>query len=160
MTVSRFFRSRRRRFLASAAFGLLALSACSSVPPAPNAQSIAGLTPSGRVSMTQLVVEGMAGGSGTLTFNGQNYGFKLLGSVVGPGGAAKTEAVGEVYRLNNLLDFGGLYSESTGKAGLERSGMSELWLENKAGVILHLIGTTQGIVLTLGRNEVEIRLMN
>jgi hypothetical protein len=43
---------------------------------------------------------------GTLTFNGQTYPFRLLGSVIGPGGGAdRITASGEVYKLSNVNDF-------------------------------------------------------
>ncbi len=137
---------------------LLGLSACSAVQPPPTAQSIAGLTPVGTVTMTETVAAGMTGGSGSLTFQGRTYPFILIGSVAGPGGAAEISASGEVYKLNKLSDFEGLYSEGTGKAGLDTSKQTDLWLQNQAGVIMHLTGTSQGVVLSLGRNEVEIRL--
>jgi hypothetical protein len=65
-----------------------------------------------------------------------------------------------VYKLNRLSDFEGLYSEGTGKAGLDldTSKRSELWLQNRAGVIMHLSGAREGVVLSLGRSEVEIKL--
>lgn len=84
----------------------------------------------------------------------------LAGSVVGPGGASKLDAVGKVYKLNNLSDFEGLYSEGTGQVGLDTSNQADLWLQNEAGVIMHLTGASEGAVLSLGRSEVEIKLTN
>jgi hypothetical protein len=139
---------------------LLGLSACGTMQAPPTAQSIAGLTPVGTVTMTETVAAGMTGGSGSLTFQGRSYPFVLIGSVVGPGGASQLDAVGEVYKLNNLSDFEGLYSEGTGQAGLDTSTRADLWLQNEAGVIMHLTGTSEGAVLSMGRSEVEIRLTN
>ena len=140
------------------AVSLLGLAACGAVPAPPTAQSIAGLTPVGTVTLTETVAAGMTGGRGSLTFQGRSYPFTLIGSVVGPGGGAKLDAVGKVYNLNQLSDFEGLYSEGTGKAGVDTSKRADLWLQNKAGVIMHLTGTSEGVVLSLGRSEVEIRL--
>ena len=138
---------------------LLGLSACSStLQPPPTAQSIAGLTPSGTVTLTEVVAVGMTGGTGSLTFKGRTYPFKVVGTVVGPGGASKVQARGEVYRLNRLSDFEGTYSEGTGQAGLATSGEAELWMQNQSGVIMHLIGPSQGVVLSLGRDEVLVQL--
>ncbi|MBL8541248.1 MAG: hypothetical protein JNK68_12875 [Betaproteobacteria bacterium] len=103
------------------AVSLLGLSACGTVQPPPTAQSIAGLRPVGTVTMTETVAAGVTGGSGSLTFQGRTYPFVLIGSVVGPGGASKLSASGEVYKLNKLSDFEGLYSEGTGKAGLDNA---------------------------------------
>lgn len=142
------------------AVSLLGLSACGAVQAPPTAQSIAGLTPVGTVTLTEAVTVGMTEGSGSLSFQGRSYPFILIGSVVGPGGASKLDAVGKVYNLNKLSDFEGLYSEGTGQAGLETSNQADLWLRNEAGVIMHLTGSSEGAVLSTGRSEVEIKLTN
>jgi hypothetical protein len=143
-----------------AGLGLLGLSACGTVQPPPTAQSIAGLKPAGTVTMTEVVAAGMTGGTGSLTFQGRTYPFKVVGTVIGPGGASQVRAAGEVYRLNRLSDFEGTYSEGTGQAGLATSGKAELWMQNQAGVIMHLTGASEGVVLSLGRNEVLVELAN
>jgi hypothetical protein len=50
------------------------------------------------------------------------------------------------------------YAQGSGQVGLETAGASELWLENKAGAIMHLKGTSSGATLGLGRDEVIIRM--
>lgn len=77
---------------------VIALTGCG-VMKTPDAQSIQGLQPSGTVSLTESFVGGVGGGSGTLSFNGQSYPFRLVGSVIGPGGAERLNASGEVYKL-------------------------------------------------------------
>ena len=47
-------------------------------------QSIAGLSPSGSATIAQDYVTGLAGGRGTLYFNGQTYPFKTLGGLPAP----------------------------------------------------------------------------
>ncbi|HKM61262.1 MAG TPA: hypothetical protein VJY39_02110 [Acidisphaera sp.] len=117
------------------------------------------MTPVGTVQLTETFVSGVAGGSGTLHFQGQRYPFKLVGAIVGPGFAAeKIQAQGDVFDLNNVSDFGGAYRQSTGHRGLNTSTTSDLWLENNAGVVMHLTGTQQGGGLSLGRDEIVIRL--
>ena len=144
-----------------AGVGFLVLSACgTTLQPPPTAQSIAGLTPSGAVTLTELVAAGMTGGTGALTFQGRTYPFKVVGTVIGPGGASQVKASGEVYRLNRLSDFEGTYSEGTGQAGLATSGKAELWMQNQAGVIMHLTGASEGVVFSLGRDEVLVKLGN
>jgi hypothetical protein len=78
---------------------------------------------------------------------------------VGPGGGVeKISASGPVYKLATVSDFAGRYTQSTAKAGLSSSGSSDLWLENNAGVIMHLHGTSSGAMLTLGKDEIFIRM--
>ena len=83
----------------------------------------------------------------------------MVGTVAGPGGGLeKISASGPVYKLASVADFAGRYTQSTGKAGLSSSGSSDLWLENSSGVIMHLQGTTSGAMLTLGKEEIVIRM--
>ena len=121
------------------AAAVIAMAGCSGMMNTPTAGSIAGLPPSGNVTITEDFVAGVGGGSGALYFQGQTYPFKFVGTVAGPGGGVeKISASGPVYKLANVSDFGGRYTQSTGKAGFSSSGSSDLWLENNAGVIMHL----------------------
>lgn len=149
----------RRKIAACAAAitALLGLGGCSALK-VPTAQSIQGLTPSGTVTLTETFVAGYGGGSGTLTFNGQTYPFRLLGSVIGPGGADRITASGEVYKLSNVSDFAGRYTQGSGAAGLSRGGEGQLWLQNHAGVIMHLYSTSMGVLLSIGKEEILVRL--
>jgi hypothetical protein len=138
---------------------VVAMVGCSGMMNAPTAQNIAGLSPSGNVTITEDFVAGMGGGSGTLYFQGQTYPFRFVGTVAGPGGGVeKISASGPVYKLASVGDFAGRYTQSTGKAGFSSSGSSDLWLENNAGVIMHLQGTSTGAMLTLGKDEIIIRM--
>ena len=121
---------------------VLAMTGCSGMMNTPTSSSIAGLSPSGRVTITEDFVTGLGAGNGTLEYEGQTYPFKVFGTVVGPGGGVeKISASGSVYKLASVADFPGRYTQSTGKAGLSSSGGSDLWLENNIGVIVHLEGT-------------------
>ena len=75
------------------------------------------------------------------------------------GGAANTQATGEVYSLHNISDFKGLYTQSSGGPGFVTSGASDLWLRNAAGVVLHLKGTQEGVSLSLGREDILIEML-
>ena len=145
------------------ALGTLTLAGCNSISnpipiQTPTAQSIAGLTPSGQVTMTQVFAGGMGVGKGTLTFNGKTYPFKLVGTVLGPGSVSKTDVSGDVYKLEDVSQFSGPWAEGTGGIGLETSQAGDLWLENKAGVIMHLTGTQTGVTLSLGKDEIVIEV--
>lgn len=138
--------------------GLVAMAGCSGLST-PTAQSIAGVPPSGSVTVTEDFVAGLGGGSGTLEYQGRTYPFKFVGTVAGPGGGVeKISASGPVYKLASVTDFPGRYTQSTGKAGFSSSGSSDLWLENNAGVIMHLQGASSGAMLTLGKEEIIIRM--
>jgi hypothetical protein len=153
---SRLISSSLRAILAAV---VLAAGGCAGLMNTPTEQSIAGLSPSGNVTITEDFVTGLGGGNGTLFFQGQSYPFKVLGSVAGPGGGvSKITASGQVYKLASLTDFAGRYTQSTGPAGFSSSGSSDLWLQNSAGVIMHLQGTENGAMLTLGKEEIFIRM--
>ena len=85
---------------------VLATAACSEMMNTPTAQSVAGLPPSGSVTITEDFVAGLGGGKGTLQYQGRSYPFKVLGSVAGPGGGVeKISASGPVYKLASVADF-------------------------------------------------------
>src|SRR6516165_2401490 len=148
-----------RSFKATLVAVVLAMAGCFGMMNTPTAQSVAGLSPAGNVTITEDFVTGVGGGSGTLEYQGRTYPFKVVGTVAGPGGGLeKISASGPVYKLASVSDFGGRYTQSTGKAGLSSSGSSDLWLENSAGVIMHLQGTSTGAMLTLGKDEIFVRM--
>ena len=138
---------------------VLATAGCSEMMNTPTAQSVAGLPPSGNVTITEDFVAGLGGGRGTLEYQGRTYPFKMVGTVARPGGGVeKITASGPVYKLASVANFPGRYTQSTGKAGFSSSGSSDLWLENGSGVIMHLQGTSSGAMLTLGKDEIYIRM--
>jgi len=140
---------------------LLSAAGCTSSPvptTVPTALSIEGLAPSGTVSLTETFVGGAGVGHGVITYRGKTVPFKLLGTVIGPGSLSRVEVAGDVYKLNNIADFSGIYAQGTGPVGLEDSSTSNLWLQNKAGVIMHLKGKSSGVTLSLGRDEIFIEM--
>ena len=137
---------------------LLVVSGCSNMSK-PGPQSVVGMSPDATVSMTEIMAVGAEGGKGSLNFQGHSYPFKLVGGVTGGGGAANTQATGEAYNLRKISDFKGLYTQSSDGPGFVKSGASDLWLRNAAGVVLHLKGTQEGVMLSLGREEVLIEML-
>src|SRR5215469_11486290 len=90
---------------------VLATAGCSGMMNTPTAQNIAGLPPSGNVTITEDFVTGVGGGNGTLEYQGRAYPFKVFGTVAGPGGGVdKISASGPVYKLASVSDFGGRYT--------------------------------------------------
>ena len=124
----------------------------------PGPQSVVGMKPVGFVDMTEVVVGGNTLGQGKLIYNGQMHNFKLLGGITGGGGAAKDTVHGDVYNMNKLSDFPGLYTESLGSAGLDKSSTGDLWLRNTSGVVIHVTGAREGATLSLGRGEALVEM--
>jgi len=143
-----------------AAMALLLLGSCSaSVKVGP--QAIAGLTPDGTIDMQEVQVAYLAsggGGHGTLFYQGNSYPFTIGGLGLGGIGASTISASGEVYKLNSLVQFPGAYAQGRyGFAIGDRSG-GDLWLQNEAGVILHLKAKREGLMLSLGGDAIVISM--
>jgi len=136
---------------------LVSVAGCSNMEK-PGPESVAGMSPDGTVSLTEIIVAGGTGGEGVLHFQGRSYSFKLVGGVTGGGGASDARAEGEVYNLHQVSDFAGFYTENSGAMGLDRLHTSNIWLRNKAGVVLHVTGTQVGMTLSFGRETVLIEM--
>jgi hypothetical protein len=146
---------------ASAALVLLLLvAACqSSVKLGPDA--VAGLTPDGTVQMDQIQVAyigSAGGGNGTLYYRGGAYPFKVGGIGVGGIGVSTLDAEGEVYKLNRLIDFAGAYAQGRYGFAIGTASAGDLWLQNEAGVIMHLKAKRTGLMLSLGGDAVVISM--
>lgn len=147
-----------RRFATVAALVLLA-GCGGSVKVGPEA--VAGLAPDGTVDMQQVQVAYIgsgAGGSGTLFYRGRSYPFNVGGLGIGGIGASSMEAAGEVYKMTDIAQFAGAYGQARyGFAFGTKSG-GDLWLQNEAGVIMHLHAKREGLMLSLGGDAVVISL--
>jgi hypothetical protein len=148
----------------SALGGLLAVGACTQqqverAVEAPTEASVRGRAPSGTVRLDERFLAAAGEGNGTLVFQGRSHPFRIVGSVMGPGGAASINAQGDVFNLARLSDFAGRYTQSSGQPGLTEPGVSELWLQNEAGVIMRLWARTSGVLLSLGRQEILILMV-
>jgi len=154
-------RALRSAFMIGFAFAaLLSLTGCTgSVQVGPAA--IAGLSPDGTVNMDQVQVAyigSAGGGSGTLYYHGGVYPFTIAGLGVGGIGASTISATGEVYKLNSLANFPGAYGQGRyGFAFGDKSG-GDLWMQNQAGVIMHLKAKRTGLMLSLGGDAVVISM--
>ena len=109
--------------------------------------------PVGQVSIEEeqfgLILGGSAG-SGTLTFHGKTYPFKLKGLSAGANvGISKMSAVGAVYDLKQVSQFPGTYTKFESSVALG-GGVGGLHLKNENGVIMNLSSRTKGLDLNLG----------
>jgi hypothetical protein len=98
------------------------------------------------------------GGKGTLSFQGQTYPFVIAGLGGGGIGVSTIDASGEVYNLTDLAQFPGAYGEGRYGAVVGRASTGDLWLENNAGVVMHLKAKREGLMLSLGADVVDIRM--
>jgi hypothetical protein len=131
--------------------------------PAPESAppSLRGKAPSGYVDMreVQIAYLGSAGGGkGTLSFQGQNYPFVIAGLGGGGIGVSTIDASGEVYNLTDLAQFPGAYGEGRYGAVVGDASTGDLWLENNAGVVMHLKAKREGLMLSLGADVVDVRM--
>ena len=56
------------------------------------------------------------------------------------------------------LSFPAYGSRERARSASRLAQTSDLWLQNKAGVVMHLTGTQTGVTLSLGKDELYIRL--
>jgi hypothetical protein len=161
-----------------AALTVVALAACAGGPPedqigpppgmetaapAPGSAppTLHGKAPSGFVDMREVSIAylGQAGGGkGTLTYEGQAYPFDIAGLGGGGIGVSTVDASGEVYNLTDVAQFEGAYDEARYGAVIGEASTGDLWLENEAGVVMHLKAKREGLMLSLGADVVDIRM--
>ncbi len=158
-TVSTSQRNRLPAWMAGCvAASFLLLAGCSGgVKLGPDA--VAGLEPSGTVDMTQVqaaYIGSGSAGSGTLWYRGRSYPFKVGGLGVGGIGFSTIDAEGEVYKLNDLSQFPGAYAQGRYGFALGQTSAGDLWLQNDAGVIMHLKAKRTGLMLSLGGDAVVV----
>jgi len=92
---------------------------------------------------------GGSSGSGTLTYRGRNYPFRVSGMAIGRVGVTSSSAVGDVFNLRHLQDFNGNYSVSAaGTRGVTLgAGKTGTIMSNQAGVIIRLSSTQRGVAV-------------
>jgi len=143
-----------------AAAALLSLMGCTaSIQLGP--QTVAGLTPSGTVDMSQVQVAYLAsagGGNGTLYYQGVAYPFSIGGLGVGGIGASTIDAQGEVYKLGSLASFPGTYGQARYGFAVGTLSGGDLWMQNEQGVIMHLKAKRTGLMLSLGGDAMVISM--
>ena len=148
----------KRRLLI--ALPLLAISACSSSAKI-GPQAVAGLPVDGTVDMHQVqaaFIGSGGGGNGTLYYEGRAYRFDVGGFGIGGIGASTIDATGEVYKINNISQFPGAYAQGRYGYVFGTKSAGDLWLQNEAGVIMHLKAKREGLMLSLGGDAVVIKM--
>jgi hypothetical protein len=129
---------------------------------AANAATAEEKTPSGTVVIDEEQIMWMVGGDiggGTLEFQGESYKFKMDGLKLGGFGVHKLKLDGDVYDLNDVADFPGVYAEAEIGFTVADKGKGDVWLKNDKDVKLRLKSPeSKGIALDLGVEGVDIRL--
>jgi outer membrane immunogenic protein len=142
-----------------ATLGVCALASCASQPPPPPAAASLGST-EGTITFTGGAIAvgvGFQWGSGSLTYQGQQYPFRVSGLSVVDVGVTRVSASGTVRNLRNVADFSGNYVSMSAGAALAGGG-SVTTLRNQNGVVIDGVSTAQGVRLTLAPGGVNITL--
>jgi hypothetical protein len=118
--------------------------------------------PSGSIHFEEWQVMAMLGGDwghGTLGYNGKTYKFKATGMGAGGMGVNKISATGKVYRLKDIADFPGKYSEL--RAGITvGEGVGGYYIHNDNGVVLELKTHAEGVALSVGVQGLTIQMVD
>ena len=124
-------------------------------------EAVKGQTPDGTVDMREVQAAYIGSGSagtGVLFFRGTEYPFEVGGVGVGGFGLSTIDATGEVYNLRELGQFPGTYGQARYGFAIGTASGGDLWLQNEAGVILHLKAKRTGLMLSLGGDAVVIKM--
>ena len=148
-----------------AAFLVASLASCAggsaSRQAAGPSPTLEGKAPSGFVEMHEVQVAyigNAGGGSGTLTYEGRTYPFRIAGLGVGGLGVSTVDAEGEVYDLTNLAEISGAYAAGQYGAVVGTASVGDIWLKNEHDVVLHLKAKREGLMLSVGADAIDIRL--
>ncbi len=118
-------------------------------------------TPSGTIVIDETQVMWIVGGDiggGTLNFQGTSHKFKTDGLKLGGFGIHKVKLNGDVYNLESVDDFAGVYGVAEAGATLGNASKGDYVMKNDKGVVLHLKSAAQGIALDLGVEGMKITL--
>ncbi|MGF1611102.1 MAG: hypothetical protein ACFCUQ_16980 [Kiloniellales bacterium] len=121
----------------------------------------ADLKQSGTLTINQaqvaFILSGNVGG-GKLSYGDKTYDFTVGGLGIGGFGVSSIEATGEVYNLADLGDFEGAYGQARTGIAVGTVGGGDLWLENPAGVYIHLVAKRKGLALSIGADAIYFKL--
>jgi hypothetical protein len=107
---------------------------------------------SATVTMKETQVGFMIGGDwghGTLTYDGEPHLFHMYGAKLGGAGVTVSDVTGDVYHMQSLEDFPGIYfkAEAGATGGIGGAG---IWVKNDKGVSIHLKAKSKGLALSVG----------
>jgi hypothetical protein len=118
-------------------------------------------TPSGTIVIDETQIMWVVGGDiggGTLHYQGESYKFKTDGIKLGGFGVNKVNLTGDVYGLNDVADFAGVYGVAEVGVSVAKAGKGDFVMKNDKGVVLHLKAGNKGLALDLGVEGLKIRM--
>jgi hypothetical protein len=115
--------------------------------------------PSGTIHIEQfqvaLFVSANLGG-GTLTYQGKSYPFTIGGLGYGGLGASSMIAGGEVFHMDDISQFEGVYGQARYGFAFDDESSGQLWMQNPNGVLIHVVAEREGYQLALGGDGIVI----
>jgi len=109
------------------------------------------------VTATQLrLLLGGASGKGVLHYKGKTYPFTVKAVTAGGVGATKVDSKGDVYFLNKLEDFPGIYT-AAGIGATVGKGAGGSQFQNDKGVFISVKSKSEGLALSLGVGGVDVQ---
>ena len=100
---------------------------------------------------------GASWGSGTLSFQGKDYPFRMRGLDLVNVGGSKITATADVYNLKNIADFSGTYAAASAGAAVAGGAVGTA-MKNDRGVVIRMTSTVEGLQLKLAVEGVTIEL--
>ena len=148
-----------------AAFLLASLAACAgggaSRQAAGPPPTLEGKKPSGFVEMREVQVAyigNAGGGSGTLTYQGQTYPFRIAGLGVGGIGRLDGRRRGRGLRPERTWpSFPAPTPPASTAPSSATASVGDIWLKNEHDVVLHLKAKREGLMLSVGADAIDIR---
>ena len=101
---------------------------------------------------------GLAWGSGTLKFKGEEYPLKARGFQLVGVGISVSNITGNVYNLKNVEDIEGSYT-TIGAGASVVAGASSVRAKNDKGVTMEVWSTDKGVELTIGTTGITLDLV-
>jgi hypothetical protein len=116
--------------------------------------------PSGTVEIDEKefrLILGGEKGTGILRFQGKEYPFKVGGITVGGVGYTELKATGNVYKLEDVSQFPGIFSQFTAGVTVGK-GMGGITLINENDVRMDLKTSSEGVALDIGAGGMKVTM--
>lgn len=123
--------------------------------------ALAEKAPSGSVVIDETQIMWVVGGDiggGTLQFQAESYKFNTDGIKLGGFGVHQVKLTGDVYDLNDVEDFPGVYAVVEEGATFVDTSQGDFLMQNDNGVTLHLKSGSAGLALDLGAEGLVISM--
>lgn len=104
------------------------------------------------------LIAGASWGEGVLSYQGKDYPIKVKSASAGGIGYRSMKGVGDVYNLNRLEDFAGIYAGGTAGATVANKGGGVSTIENGNEVIIQAkVTDSKGAQLALSAGGLQIK---